>query len=485
MNADRLSPDDEAKELVQLVAQYEWMKSNNRNFYMDAEQILDIAEWYESNDEPDSAYDVLIHGLSLHPDHPDILISLAYSYIDKEQLEEAENIAGLIDDEYSVEVKMLKIELLFMQDKVSEAEMILDTISEEDPNLYVDIAGLYIQRDNIPQGLLWFQKALALNPDDEDLVWTIAECCSGIERYEEAIHYYNQLIDKQPYSSDYWIGLAKVYFSQEQYDKTIEACDFALVGEGITGLSDAHLFKAHSLFQLQNYTESIKEYHEVLLEPGGDFLPEYIYTYIGSCYNEMGEWEQACTYYEKALHGVNTLELEKEAEAYMLLAFCHYKMGRWEKAQELCHIMEDLYPNASEPYLLDGRIYFQNNDKENAARCWDYMLNKKPDDVSFLVEMGEFCLDAGDYERARFALEKVVAIEPNNLIANMLLYLIYVQCGDWKSLLTVHYNLDIPMDAKLKALLYAYCEENDSPLSKELLKKLIMFEENSPKDDKQ
>ncbi|KAA6328075.1 Beta-barrel assembly-enhancing protease [termite gut metagenome] len=484
MNEDRLSPDDEAQELAQLVAQYEWMKSNNRNFYMDAEQLLDIAEWYESNDEPESAYDVLIHGLSLHPDHPDLLISLAYSYIDREQLEEAENIVGLIDDDYSVEVKMLKIELLFLQDKVSEAEMILDTISEEDQNLYVDIAGLYIQIDNIPKGLLWFQKALALNPDNEDVVWTIAECCSSIGRHEEAIHYYNQLIDKQPYSSDYWTGLAKVYFSQEQYDKTIEACDFALVGEGIIGLSDAHLFKAHSLSQLQNYTESIKEYHEVL-DQEGDFLPEYIYTYIGSCYNEMGEWEQACIYYEKALQGVNALEPEKEAETYMLFAFCHYKAGRLEKAQELCRIMEDLYPNTPEPYLLDGRIYFQNNDKENAARCWDYILNQKPDDVPFLVEMGEFCLDAGDYERARFALEKVITIEPDNLIANMLLYLICVQCGDWKRLLTIHYNLDLPMDAKLKTLLYAYCEENELPLSKELLKKLIQFEKHPKKDDKQ
>jgi tetratricopeptide (TPR) repeat protein len=379
---------------------------------------------------------------------------------------------------------MLKIELLFLQDKVSEAEMILDTISEEDQNVYVDIAGLYIQIDNIPKGLFWFQKALALNPDNEDIVWTIAECCAGIGRYEEAIQYYNQLIDQQPYSSDYWTGLAKVYFAQEHYDKTIEACDFALIGESITGLSDAHLFKAHSLFQLQNYTESIKEYQEVLAQEGG-FLPEYIYTYIGSCYNEMSEWEQACIYYEKALQGVNALEPEKETEAYMLLAFCHYKAGRWEKAQELCRIMEDLYPDTPEPYLLDGRIYFQNNDKENAARCWEYMLNKKPDDVAFLVEMGEFCLDAGDYERARLVLEKVITIDPNSLIANMLLYLIYVQCGDWKSLLKVHYNLDIPIDAKLKTLLYAYCDENESPLSKELLKNLIKFEQNSKKDDKQ
>ncbi|KAA6308426.1 Lipopolysaccharide assembly protein B, partial [termite gut metagenome] len=277
-------------------------------------------------------------------------------------------IAGLIEDEFAVDAKLLRAELLLTEDKLTEAEAVLDTLADEaDANLYLNIAGLYIQADHFSHGLSWLQKAAMIAPDDEEMIGTIAECCHNIGKNEEAAHYYNMLIDKQPYSADYWVGLAKVCFVREQYDKAIEACDFALIGDANSG--DAHLFKAHCLYQLENYEESIKEYKEVLTM--GNFFAEYIYAYIGTCYNEMQEWEQACAYYIKAIQGTNELDDTKKMEVYSNLSTCYYRLGRFDEAHDICQTMEILFPDFLDSYLLDGRIYSEEDEEEKAKECWD------------------------------------------------------------------------------------------------------------------
>ncbi|MDR2859570.1 MAG: tetratricopeptide repeat protein [Mediterranea sp.] len=479
MNNANNPPEDDYQELVQLITRYESMKSN-KQFYLDAEQILEIAEWYELHDKPDEAYEVLTYGLSWHPDHTGILVTLAYSYIDKGKPEEAKRIAILIEDEYSVEAKMLRAELLLAENQVLEAEAILDTLEDEaDANLCLNVASLYIQADHFSHGLLWLQKAALFAPEDEDLIWTIAECCHNIGKNEEAIHYFNILIDQQPYSADSWAGLAKVYFTQELYDKAVEACDFALVADA--GFYDAHLFKAHSLYQLGNYEESIKEYRYVLAQ--GDYFSEYVYAYIGACYCEMQEWEQACAYYKKALQGASELDESKKIEVYINLATCLYRIGRFDKAHELCDTMETLFPDFFDSYLLNGRIYSEEENKEKAGECWDKVLNKSTNDVSVLTQIGEYCLDMGDLARAKTALERAISMNPNGMIIKMYLILTYVRLKDWKSLLKIHQQLNIPTGDKLETFIREYFGEDES-LSSEVLETIGKFEQKVKKKNK-
>ncbi|KAA6344736.1 Lipopolysaccharide assembly protein B [termite gut metagenome] len=482
MNNANTLPEEENQELIRLIAQYESAKSDKQNVYLDADQILEIAEWYELHDRADDAYDILMYGMSWHPNHAGILTAYAYSHLDRGELEEAKRIAALIDDEFAVETKLLRVELLLMEDKLPEAETILNTLAdEEEASLYLNIAGLYIQTDHPSEGLSWLQKAAMLDPDDEELIETVAECCHSIGKNEEAAYYFNRLIDKQPYSADYWVGLAKVCFAQEQYDKSIEACDFALVCDANSG--DAHLFKAYCLYQLESYEESIKEYKEVLAI--GNFLAEYIYSYIGSCYNEMQEWEQACAYYKKALQGTNELDDVKKADVYNNLSTCYYRMGRFEEAHDLCQTMEILFPDFLDSYLLDGRMYSEEDEKEKAGECWDKILSKKTTDIYALTQVGEYCLDTDDLIRAKKALEKAFSLNPDNMLNNMFLVLTYVRLKDWRNLLKIHRHLDISPSnsSKLKSFIREFYEGDES-LSSEMLEAIGEFEEKIKKKNK-
>ena len=58
------------------------------------------------------------------------------------------------------------------------------------------------------------------------------------------------------------MGLVKCYFVQEQIDKAIEACDFALAADDQYG--EAYAYKAHCFFYLNNSDDAIENYQKAI-----------------------------------------------------------------------------------------------------------------------------------------------------------------------------------------------------------------------------
>ena len=55
------------KELNELIAQYETAKAENRQLYLDGDQLADIADRYAAERKFDEAQEVITYGLHLHP----------------------------------------------------------------------------------------------------------------------------------------------------------------------------------------------------------------------------------------------------------------------------------------------------------------------------------------------------------------------------------------------------------------------------------
>ena len=62
------------KELNELIAQYETAKAENRQLYLDGDQLADIADRYAAERKFDEAQEVITYGLHLHPDSTDLLV---------------------------------------------------------------------------------------------------------------------------------------------------------------------------------------------------------------------------------------------------------------------------------------------------------------------------------------------------------------------------------------------------------------------------
>ena len=62
------------KELLEMAEQYEQAKADNKQIYLDADDLADLADWYAMHRKYDIAKEVTIYGLSLHPNNTPLLV---------------------------------------------------------------------------------------------------------------------------------------------------------------------------------------------------------------------------------------------------------------------------------------------------------------------------------------------------------------------------------------------------------------------------
>lgn len=464
--AKKKSSSDKDNELQQLVNRYEALKAENQSFYMDADQVIELVEWYELDGNLDSAFEVLDYGMKLHPDHVGLLVAKAYLYIDQNDITKAKAVARQLKDDFSVEGIMLRSEILLLDGKLKDAELLLNNLRDaNDAETYIDIACLYGDMGHTDLGIHWLKRAINLAPDHEDILLVSAEYCYTNGEYDKAIQYYNTLLDKEPYSYTYWMGLGKVYFTIKNYSKAIEASDFALISDPDAG--EAYLLKAHSLFHLENPEAAVREYKLVLEK--SSLAPEFIYAYIGICYTAMEDWHNASYYYEKALYTNDDLDQSLKVDVYNNLSFSLYKSGDFQKARKICRIIQKLYPDYIDSYLLEGRMYFDEGQLQLAETSWNFILNKYPADSYTWTQIGEHCLEMGDLRQAKKALEKVIELDPENSSAHALLTIVYIRLKDWKNLLMIQKHFDMPIGMDIKSYIKKYYNDNSDKIDQEIL----------------
>ena len=155
------SPSERERELQNLIAQYEAVKAKNESLYLDGDQLADIADLYASERKFKEAQEVITYGLGLHPGHTDLMVEQAYLFLDLNQPQKAKEVAELITDTYSSNVKLLLAELLLNEGKLDAADQMLDSIEEEEKNdlgILVDIVYLYTDLGYPEKGVQWLKR---------------------------------------------------------------------------------------------------------------------------------------------------------------------------------------------------------------------------------------------------------------------------------------------------------------------------------------
>ncbi len=77
-----------------------------------------------------------------------------------------------------------------------------------------------------------------------------------------ALLYYLKYLEEEPFSDSAWYNLGIIYNKLEQYEKAMEAYDYALA---INSQNTFALFnKGNILSNLERYSEAIPVYHEYL-----------------------------------------------------------------------------------------------------------------------------------------------------------------------------------------------------------------------------
>lgn len=452
------------KELQELAEQYEAAMAEHKPLYQDAEDLADLADWYGMKKRYDLAFGVVEYGLKLHPDSTPLLIEYAYLFLDSGKKEKAREIIEGLSDTFSPEGKVLRAHLLLSENKLDEAEQLLDTIDDKsDLANVVDISYMYLDMGYPDKALAWLEPVKEEYNNEEPYIAVIADCLYGKGMIEEAIPLYNRLIDMNPYSAPYWFGLARCHFEEMEFDQCIDACDYALVADD--EFADAYVMKGHCFYQLANEDAALECYQKAEQQKG--LTPEFIYMYIGLCNMSKRQWEKAYNNLERA---IKETELDERLSIilpniYAHAGMCLSKMGKKRKAHQYCKKAHKLAPGDPESHLIEGRIYVEEGDYAKGMKQWAEALKCSPS-LETWNEIGIHSMEIGYMDYAKIAFEHVAELNPDFDGINERLTVIYMALYDKTNFLKYNQKCANPFDLKeLEKVQVLLQEENQDDLA--------------------
>nr|WP_321331327.1 tetratricopeptide repeat protein [uncultured Bacteroides sp.] len=467
-----------------LIDRYEEMKKKNKNVYLEADALIEIASAYRNDGQDDNALSVLEYGLMLHPGNTDILIEKVYFYIDKNMLPEASSTFNEIADVFSRDVKILKAELCLNEKNIEEANAIFNELEDkEEIDTIFEFANLYLESNYIKEALSLLEPMIS-EDNSEELISLLAECYNLNEQYDLAIEWFNKLIDLDPYDVSSWIMLSDIYIEIKQYDKALEAADFALAIDPKN--QNAKMKKSICYECLGNYEESESFLNEAIISA---VIPnELTHSFSGTRFLNMCKWEEAYEEFDKALTTLTSNDDIMHCELYKNLIFCQIKMENYDKANELILKGKSLFPQEADFNLFIGEIYLKKGDEEKAWEQWNFALIKASDislerNIEARYEIGLKSFNSKKYEWAKHIFEEIKNMDPDFEDINKYLACACLMLKDRDGFYIYNSLVEEPLDILTVYSILGYEKEEDkSEITDEIKTILNDFYEQDEED---
>ena len=392
----------------------EEIKSGKGQYY-DADELADIADYFALNNMHEKMRLVVEYGIHLHPDNLDIRIQEAYMHLDFNELDKAEECLLQIPIS-NREVKQLEALLAYRKgDEAKAYEILDDLIANASPEDTYAIVGLLLDLGR-PEEALDYLTHSDEDPEHEFYLDNLATCYRELDMLDQAIETLNKLIDRYPYQPNLWKVLGECYFDAQQYDKCIEACDFALATD--EDYHPALLLKALAFQQLENPEEAMK-YVRQAYELGG--VP-----FLGLCYFEMTnyysikQWEEVMEVFAKTLKYAkdNHINLDNHyvgtITAYAGISLLHMK--RWDEASEIAKSLSLFYKDTPELWFIKAVLQMQQRKKPH--RNWERFRQSNPQSVDLVYEAYVFCMDFFQFDEAFHLLKLTHEMDPENTMVS-------------------------------------------------------------------
>ena len=212
MNYD-MSSFFEDPEFKEALARYEGMVENHTPAYFEADELIDIAEYYTLTGRHKDADQAIELTLRLHPENTDALIFRIRSLMLQGRKEEAQTVAQLISNSTDRECRFLQAEMLISENRIEEADEIFKQVAiDEDYDLdtLLDILLEYIRAHQETYTEQWIDCLHAhfdmqtLPKTNQRLLDILCDYYSMSRRPDLAIPYLHMALDKHPYSIRYW-----------------------------------------------------------------------------------------------------------------------------------------------------------------------------------------------------------------------------------------------------------------------------------------
>ena len=373
-----------------LIRRFEAMLQTNESLFFDLEDFITIIEHYVNVGNYNLAQKAIDTGLKQHDQNVDILLYKAELYSLNDKLENAEQLLEELRylDPNRLEIPMLEAEIYsrkHLHKKAIEAlHRALKLPDAEAAEIYEMITVEHLYLDNYNEALEAAIQALKSDPDSSMSLFNAVSCYDLIDRPDDAIFFLENFLNKNPFSEVGWSLLAKKYIDKGQFEKALEAIDFAIaIDDKFLG---AYYDKAYIFSKLRRYREALIFYKMTL-----DIADPTAFTYyhIARIYQRMNDMNNAAEYFLKAIN-----EDPGHFKSWIKLVELKIENKEWDAALDIAKKASEIV-NHEELYELLGDIYVHKEKWQEAISAFEISLKLGENNLHTIIKLSDL------YKRTR------------------------------------------------------------------------------------
>lgn len=262
----------ESEDFKEALKQYEESTAKGEFAYFDSEQLLDIADFYAMHEQNDKLEQTVDYGLTLHPDSDEIKLFKARLLMTKDKLLEAHMLLESIS-EMDEEIALVRGSLMVLQNQSEKAmEYLWNYFTDKEKSMEIqfsillDIIELFYEyHDKNDYALQWAEFAWQLSKrrsiDDDELRQAqdyLTDLRFEAGQPDKAILILEQIIDKDPYDIHSWLRLGYIYAESGSHEEALEAY------ENATAIApdnaEVNYLKAKSYEKMFRFEQACNEY---------------------------------------------------------------------------------------------------------------------------------------------------------------------------------------------------------------------------------
>ena len=420
----------ESEEFKEILRSYEQSVEKGMATYLDADDYLDVADYYLTIDQTDKCFACLERGLQQHPDDASLLSIKASALIFIHKYKEAEEIVKEQDSSHNeVLYQKAQLEYAFHGNVEHAEEMFQDWITIERENIlneheddeeqreeqlrdsYIHVITSFIELSDhgydVELVKRWIEDYIVtfspLGNYDSDLI--LADTVREENLYDMVVKVYSKILETNPYLKYGWTILAAAQFSLDMYEEALESADFALAINPDD--LDAVLSKAHSLYSLKNYAEALPlfEQYDDKTHDTAQSLP-YAICLIDAERNveALEQLKKA----EKFFKNYAKNDKEYYAASCFEMADAYLALERISEAERLIDISLKLQPKNPHYQLLKGTLLLTHQDKLGALTLFVKYIEGSDDIIAATIQVVIRLLL---FEQEILAIELISSIE--------------------------------------------------------------------------
>ena len=396
-------------EFKDLLKRYEQALKDNDSAFFDADDLLDIAEYYNIKNEYDKANAAACYCLELYPDFTKAKVFIARCAIVSGDINLAQRIADEITYDDDLDVAYLRAELMLINSETDKAETYLRNYfnnleegSDERYDMALDVPLIYCDYSNWHLADEWINMPEAQAQKDVlDYAEAMASICTNTGRYAEAIPLWNRILDEDSFFAHAWVQLAMCQCQTGLCHEALQSVQYAIAID--PDYPDAYLTAGNAYYSIGKHKEAKEMYGHLLELLPGDAQGELLMATL--LFSEENN-DEAMLHIENAIATINEIT-DREVprpiyiDIYRHAAFISCARGNIKEAQKYLDELSKHGCSKNEIMLLRASVYLEGGMQDEAFDIFRTILSEDPCETDICLQIGCILVDSRYFELGR------------------------------------------------------------------------------------